>query len=78
MVEKKLIQLRIFYDNNLYAYAGSFHHFVVPLPPGGRLRRSAILHNLAVTRTDKHPFGTLNISTFSVSLLKADNHILYY
>ena len=37
IVEKKLIQLRIFYDNNLYAYAGSFHHFVVPLPPGGRL-----------------------------------------
>jgi len=29
-----------------------------------------------VTRTDKLPFGNLNISTFGVSLLKADNQIL--
>ena len=34
---KKLNQLRIFCDFYLDAFAGSFHHFVVPLPPGGRL-----------------------------------------
>ena len=34
---KKLNQVRIFCDFYLDACAGSFHHFVVPLPPGGRL-----------------------------------------
>ena len=29
---------------------------------------------LDINLADKYPFGTLNISTFSVSLLKADNH----
>jgi len=27
----------------IQSYAGSFHHFVVPLPPGGRLLRAVLL-----------------------------------
>ena len=35
--ERGTFGLTKYYFFEKYYYAGSFHHFVVPLPPGGRL-----------------------------------------
>ena len=35
--ERDTFGLTKYYFFEKYYYAGSFHHFVVPLPPGGRL-----------------------------------------
>ena len=44
--ERGTFGLMKYYFFEKYYYAGSFHHFVVPLPPGGRLlSRSLSLEN---------------------------------
>ena len=50
----------IFCDISLDACAGSFHHFVVPLPPGGRLAMLGEPPQLGGHPHSNHPFISRN------------------